>query len=402
MLSVAIVFTLLFKFIYVMSHDIARICQYPFLPPTYQNSAYLNSENISFALSRALGPVISEEKGLWDSKYTFASLWYNYQLYKYNNHQQVYEESKCDIVVIPMDFFNMNSIGFYNDTLTLFPLIYKIPHILVLRAKPCDISLFHPNAKLFHYITNSGFFCEKQKPKINITISPYLWRTHFNHSDYSGKDSINAQQIISQKKYLLTGCWKTRSYGPRVSWMNACKSESSKCNWIDWDNKVRWETGSKIADVNTDKNIELARKTIETMSESWYTMLPTGDFCTRSSMIDVIMTRSISVVPEICQSYYPFIDIINYEPFIQFVNESNNQNIVNTIQRIFNISNAVQGILYLERIKHIFQYSFKPKFEMIRFSDLSKVSSQDDALTFTFKRVIYDLCKNNRLRVCMK
>lgn len=363
---------------------------------------FFNSNQIKKALNLTLGTKFNGESYLWDSFYTSQSLWTAYQMTQYQKIYQI-QMSEAHVIIVPA--INLQFLLLSRGLLLkLFPLIGKIPHVIVLKTTVCLYfkELANENAKLFHYISNSIVTCQNFDPisnGLNITISPYFWRTHYTGKNYY-TESLNFKQdeIERKKTYLLSGCWKSREYGPRKSWMQSCLNNTNLCDWVQWDMDAKWLWSNSS---NEDNNLNLAFRTISSMNHSWYTMLPTGDFCTRSVMYDVFQYDSIAIVPQHCKTTFPFLETINFDTFVMFISEdSKTMDIANYIIKIFDKKFVIKGIQDLRKVRHIFQFSRFPNWDTFLFDELSIISPFDDALTYTFKRVVYDLCKSNRLLEC--
>lgn len=346
-----------------------------------------------------LGQLISEEEAFWDTvNFNDRDIWFLYNLQQ--NYPYLSSYNDADIVVICLKTFITRKDFFFDEVFNLYPLLLSKPHVIILSNSIAEsIALNHPNAKYFHYITHATLFWKQTPPlnNVNVTISPYLWRKHFTENYVNHFIPKNVRQ---KKRYLLTCSWKPRESVPtRVVWMNDC-IKSPLCFWLQWDALNSWDANfSSIENLENSKN--LALQSLKAINQSWYTMLPLGDNCVRNSMFDSFQLDSISIIPEECVMMLPFREIINYNPFIFPISNSTDVNIIQLIKSQFNETRVLHGLHHLSKVRHVLQYRLKPNLQTITYDKLSTIEILDDAMSFTLKRMISDLCKNGRLNKCL-
>lgn len=146
---------------------------------------------------------------------------------------------------------------------------------------------------------------------------------------------------------------------------------------------------------------------MQSINQSWYTLLPRGDACVRTTMFDVFQLDSLSIYAKVYHEQLPFYKIIDYRKFVEFVSvddqylQTPNYNIVQSIRDVFNETKALEGLEYLSSIRHVLQYSLNPSIHNgIRYDNLNIIEKDDDALTFSMKTLISDLCSSRRLKKC--
>ena len=203
--------------------------------------------------------------------------------------------TSADIVFVPFCYHHWEPHNFnylLGNATHLFPYLLEKPHIMVLshplsvHPAPATIQLLE-TSKLFHYITLNGdntWGTGTADYTLNITISPHFWRQHWHDGMERYRDGgVNSELVLQQKQYLATGSWLQRDggsqvggiYNSRIVWKDQCiamSTNSGQCKWVEWKEN-KHNTFSDLV-LNVDRSIQ----------ESWYTLVPWGDFGTRGKL----------------------------------------------------------------------------------------------------------------------
>lgn len=371
----------------------------PFLNRKYHSdhhTCFYDYYNLDTCFHKLTEKVISSEECFWDTNnFYMRDVWFIHQLntsYRYITTN--YEEA--DIIFVPIHIFPADHSKFFEKAFQLFPSLSSKPHIIILSTSlSYTPSLNHKNARYFHYVTHGLHFGNEKKmiSNVNATVCPYLWRKHFT------KFCVDHAYDYSTKKYLVNGCWKERSLVPeRHLWKSSCLNAPNKCLWTNWDTKPSWSKHGR----NESRESELAIETINAMNLSLFTMFPTGDACIRNSMFDAFQLNSIPIIPEKCYHMLPFVDVIPYKYFMVVLSDEliSKVDIISYLEKTFTIDHIQAMMEKMSIYKHILQYSLEPYFDDLNYLQLNHIHENDDALSYTMKRILSDLCKNNKLTKC--
>lgn len=67
-------------------------------------------------------------------------------------------------------------------------------------------------------------------------------------------------------------------------------------------------------------------------------------------------------------------------------------NAIEVLEDQFEEQTALDQLLYIHQVRHVFQFSLNPAHELIRWDQKQTRHSQDDAFTFTMKALMRHLC----------
>ena len=174
-------------------------------------------------------------------------------------------------------------------------------------------------------------------------------------------------------------------YHSRKVWREQCHDHNTQCKWqIDWN---------KQHDIGI-KNVSLEIK--HAIDQSWYTLIPIGDYLTRGSIFDMLVSNSIGILERKVSHALPFLDMIDYSQIVKFIEPSHR--ILDDLTAHFNQSEAVEMIQRKFALRHLFQYSLSPNHKLVSFPTRHIMHEDDDAFTFTLKTLIRRLCNDGHYK----
>lgn len=223
---------------------------------------------------------------------------------------------------------------------------------------------------------------------MNTTIAPHFWRFHWHNGSKEFHEPFDAQAIAREKKFLATGCWLHRDkhhedsfYVSRKVWRQQCFNNPTLCQWVAWPQRHNDAVSANNASLQVKRAIDAA----------WYTMIPIGDYHTRGSIFDMLVSNSIGVLEHRVEISLPFLDALHYHDFVRFVEPG--VPIIDELKAQFNETEAMQMIEKKFKYKHLFQYSLAPNHRLVSLQTRHEVHEDDDAFTFTLKTMLRRWCR---------
>lgn len=314
----------------------------------------------------------------------------------------VKEVAHADIIFVSLavglefQYFDL----FIQEAEGFLPLFRTKPHVVILQY-PMMVHfqrnasfIEHPNSKHFTFIVldhvqgqdlvfpRSG---ERHFDASNYVIAPYPAHVHWGYRDSRKLDWTQAQAAIAQKQRLAFESFVVRSFPDRYACYESCMARPSQCLHHNFTGET------DVADLMRE---QLA---------SWYTVQPMGDYIVRNSLFDTFMWLSIPVMfEEDIIEHLPFNDVLDYAMLLQHVPKARilgeeKENLIDQLERDFDRAEAKGKLGYMYKVHHVFQYAVEPQWRVVSFNKRHVLAEGDDALTFTLKAVLRNICARGML-----
>lgn len=217
---------------------------------------------------------------------------------------------------------------------------------------------------------------------------PMMAHVHNQHLLGFSKGSQNLSAVEVNKHRLVFSSFVVRDFPTRFAAHKHCLGSPNLCKH---ENVSEWVS-------NLESLLPKVQKGFE---ESWFTLMPHADFKLRNSLFDALLAPSIPVVFDTdFAKYMPFSDILDYSRILAVIDEDlfvrDGRNLIDLIHETF-FDRRVEMIEYLLSIRHLFQYKLYPHHHLLNIQTRDVIDVNDDAFTFSMKRLLANLCKRNLL-----
>ena len=179
----------------------------------------------------------------------------------------------------------------------------------------------------------------------NAVGTPYP-TIHWHRGMPERLQPFNATAVRASKRTLavLTAVPRNPKTKPVRFRVHAhCTASASHCKFVNW--------------TSGRGQSELASETYDHMKESWYSLMPLGDFVTRSAFFDALLAGSVPVVfdPEYAR-FCPYNDVVDYSEFMvtipadDFMEPESAANVVDMLKADFNADRELQRLERLHQV----------------------------------------------------
>lgn len=326
--------------------------------------------------------------------------WFCSHLAKSTLHVQ--DIAHADLVFVPLsvslNFLFMDA--FIQEADKYLPLLRTKPHVLVLPF-PMMVHfqrnasfIEHPNSKAFTFVVLDHVqgrelvfpkHGERHFDASNYVIAPYPAHVHWGYKNNKRMEWSEMQRTLKEKQRLAFECFVVRYYPDRFASFESCIARPNQCLHSNFSGDTR------ISDLKREQGL------------SWYTIHPMGDHIVRNSLYDTFMWLSIPVMFEDdIIEHLPFNDVLDYSMLLKHVEKSkilggSSENVADVLQKDFDTAEAEAKLVYMYKVHHVFQYAMEPLWKVVSFTRRNVLAEEDDALTFTLKAVLRNICTRGML-----
>lgn len=289
----------------------------------------------------------------------------------------------ADIVFVPLTVLCQpkykevqdNIARFTKDPGAFLPFVKVKPHFIALPRCLQYTDYFEIDdlrrAGLFAFLTI------EPRPDIiepDIIVVPYPARYHHHSGLARNRFIAHALQPENKEWLAYENFYSSHDEtGLRHKIAKICTRESTKCNHVE-------------VQISHKDHLNNAEEWFRNASSSWFCIQPPGSSPTRRSTFDCLLAGSIPVFfSQATVDMLPWKNVV--DPSLYSVMAPEDLNFLKMLSKI-DVPERLRFLRNIEQFHRLFQYSTTPLSGMIRWDNVRKIDSFDDAFTFSLKALI--------------
>jgi len=303
------------------------------------------------------------------------------------------------------EFVRVRIERFFNQTRddpTFLPYLHEKPHVIVIGRIASDFlpnfaygvaSLNHTQARHFLYLTIEqpavAAIRDASPPMLTI---PYPSAVHYGPKWWPRFSKDKVRQLVADKKVPVFTSFAPRFQERKLLVLECHSLGPRRCQF------------QRVSGVARKYNVREYWRREEATKQAWVSYQARGDSPTRRSIYEAFLTGTVpAVVNRTVLPTLPFADVLDYrklvvvadpvDPDVPAAAWNSSAPITSLVKYVEGhtalLANMTEAVL---RVRHLFQYSLAPHFDLVTPARRHLVEDDDDAFTATLKALMRVFC----------